>query len=218
LPEYVWRRLGKKGPMNFLELLLSQCLTDHNPLLDLQGSDKRVLQIACEDLVNFLKFHWELIGKDNGDYDLIDRVHKYFEENSEEFSKFVSVWSGLWIRKWNERVKLLIGTEGTSQWSKVSKRLQDADSLWRQLKRRGEMKDLLVESLIRNGEICGTSIMAENLLKLELGDNEEKHSWNSEEEKVLNLVNITLRKARQMSYSKGPLIFVKIDKRYFALQ
>jgi len=80
------------------------------------------------------------------------------------------------------------------------------------------MKDLLVESLIRNGEICGTSIMAENLLKLELGDNEEKHSWNSEEEKVLNLVNITLRKARQMSYSKGPLIFVKIDKRYFALQ
>ncbi len=204
--------------MNFLELLLSQCLKDHNPLLDLQGSDRRVLQIACEDLMNFLKVHWELIGQENGDYDLIDKVHNYFEENPEEFSKFASIWSGLWIKKWNERVKLLIGNEGSSQWSKVNKQLRDSESLWRQLKKRGEMKEILVKSLIRNGEICGTTIMAENLLKLELGSCEEKHGWMSEEEKLFNLVNNTLRKARQLSYSKGPLIFVKIDRKYFALQ
>lgn len=202
--------------MNFLELLLSQCLKDHNPLLDLQGSDRRVLQIACEDLINFLKVHWGLTGQENSDYDLIDKVHKYFEDNSEEFSKFVSIWAGLWIKKWNERVKLLIGKDGSPQWSKVNKRLNNAEPLWRQLKRRGEMKDILVESLIKNGEICGTSIMAENLLKLELGANEEKHKWRSEQEKLLNVVNLTLRKARQLSYSKGPLIFVKVDKKYFA--
>lgn len=204
--------------MNFLELLLSQCLKDHNPLLDLQGSDRRVLQIACEDLVNFLKVHWELIGQQNGDYDLIDKVHKYFEDNSEEFSQFVSIWAGLWIKKWNERVKLLIGGDATPQWSKVNKQLRNAEPLWRQIKRRGEMKDILVESLVRNGEICGTSIMAENLLKLELGGHEENQHWASEQERLLNLVNITLRKARQLSYSKGPLIFVKLDKKYFAFQ
>jgi len=203
--------------MNFLELLLSQCLKDHNPLLDLQSSDRRVLQIACEDLINFLKVHWELIGQEDGDYDLIDKVQKYFEENSEEFSNFVSIWSGLWIKKWSERVKLLIGNEGSPQWSKVNKRLNNAEPLWRQLKDREEMKDILVESLVKNGEICGTSIMAENLLKLELGVYEEKHSWGNEQEKVVNLVNVTLRKARQLSYSKGPLIFVKIDRKYFAL-
>ncbi len=59
--------------------------------------------------------------------------------------------------------------------------------------------------------------MAENLLKLELGTGEEKNECKSEQEKLLNLINTTLRKARQMSYSKGPLIFVKIDKKYFAL-
>jgi hypothetical protein len=204
--------------MNFLELLLSQCLKDHNPLLDPQDSDRRVLQIACEDFTNFLKLHWGLIGQENGDCDLIDKIHEYFEKNPEEFSQFTGIWTGLWMKKWNERVKLLIGDDGSQQWSKVNKQLSNAESAWRQLKNRGEMKDILVESLIRNGEICGTSIMAENLLKLELGACEERPSWKNDDEKLLNMVNATLRKARQMSHSKGPLIFVKIDRKYFALQ
>ena len=203
--------------MNFLELLLSKCLKDHNPLLDLQGSDRRVLQIATEDLMNFLKFHWGLIGRENGGYDLVEKVQKYFEEDSEEFSSFVNIWAGLWIKKWNQRVKLLIGNAHQSQWCKVNKRLRNAEQLWRKLKKRQEMSDILVESLIRNGEICGTSIMAENLLKLELGASEERSSWRSEQEKLISVVNTTLSKARQLSYSKGPLIFVRIDKKYFAL-
>ena len=202
--------------MNFLELLLSQSLKDRNPLLDLQGSDRRVLQIASEDLINFLKFHWGLISQEDGDYDLIEKVQEYFEDNSEEFSEFVGIWAGLWIKKWNERVKLLIGSSSSSQWSRVNKRLGNAEPLWREIKKRGELKNLVVKSLIKNGEICGTSIMAENLLKLELGAS-EKHNWNTQLERILNVVNTTLRKARRLSYSKGPLIFVKIDKRYFML-
>lgn len=202
--------------MNFLELMLSQCLKDHNPLLDLQGSDQRVLHIACEDLINFLKVHWRLTSKENGDCDLIEKVQEYFESNSEEFSEFVNIWSGLWIKKWSQRVKLLIGTNASPQWSKVNKRLKNAEPLWRKLKKRGELKDILVESLVKNGEICGTAIMAENLLKLELGT-QEKHTWKSEQERLLEVLNVTLRKARELSYSTGPLIFVKVDKRYFAL-
>ncbi len=202
--------------MNFLELMLSQCLKDRNPLLDLQGSDQRVLQIACEDLMNFLKFHWGLIGQENGNYDLVERVHKHYEDNAEEFSEFLRIWSGLWMEKWSKRVKLLIGNEGSSQWSKVNKKLKSSEAAWRKLPKREEMKDILVESLIRNGEICGTSIMAENLLKLELGTSETNH-WRNDQERILDVVNVTLRKARQLSYSKGPLIFVRIDKKYFAL-
>jgi hypothetical protein len=201
--------------MNFLELLLSQCLKNHNPLLDLQASDRRVLQIASEDLINFLKVHWNLITQEHGDCDLIEKIHEYYEKNSEEFSQFVSIWSGLWIKKWNERVKLLIGEQGSPQWSRVNKQLKNSERLWRKLSCRGEMKDIIVQSLIRNGEICGTSIMAENLLKLELGSHGER-CWSSEQEKLLNVVNTTLRKARQLSHSRGPLIFVKIDKKYFA--
>jgi len=72
-----------------------------------------------------------------------------------------------------------------------------------------------VESLIRNGEICGTSILSENLIKMELGSMEKIDLKKDED--VLNLVNGTLRRARNLSRSKGPLIFVRLDKRFFQL-
>jgi len=64
-----------------------------------------------------------------------------------------------------------------------------------------------------NGEICGTSILAENLLKMELGQNKNKYS--NEEERVVNVVNNSLRKSRELARSRGPLIFVKVDKGYY---
>ena len=86
------------------------------------------------------------------------------------------------------------------------------------LRNGGSGKDIVTDSLVRNGEICGTAIMAENLLKLEIGASEGKNCWKNDKEKIINTLNVTLRKARQLSYSKGPLIFVKIDRKYFALQ
>lgn len=203
--------------MNFLERMLSQSLRDRNPLLNLQASDRRVLQISCEDLINFLKVHWGLIGREGSDYDFIEKARKYYDEHPEEFSQFVDIWAGLWIKKWNERVKLLIGNSCSAQWSRVNKRLKDASGSWRKLNSRDEMKEILVGSLVKNGEICGTSIMAENLLKLELGVHDGEDRWRSEQEKLINIVNTTLHKARQLSNSKGPLIFVRIDKKYFTI-
>jgi fructose-bisphosphate aldolase class 1 len=75
------------------------------------------------------------------------------------------------------------------------------------------MVDLVISTLIRNGEICGTSILAENLLKMELGD--EKRNYVNEKEQTLNVVNNALKKARDLTQSKGPLIFVKVDKGYY---
>jgi hypothetical protein len=75
------------------------------------------------------------------------------------------------------------------------------------------MTDVVVLTLVKNGEICGTTILAENLLKMELG--EEKREYFNDEEEILNVVNDALRKARELTQSKGPLIFVKVDKGYY---
>ena len=75
------------------------------------------------------------------------------------------------------------------------------------------MEEVVTSTLIKNAEICGTSILAENLLKMELG--EKTNEYSSEAKQVLTLVNNTLRKARELARSKGPLIFVKIDKGYY---
>lgn len=200
--------------MNFIELLLSEKLKDKNPMLDVLGSDRKVLQIACQDLTNYLKVHWDLVGKEAGECELVEKLEKFFNENPTELHEFLNIWTGIWLKKWNERVKLLIGNENTQRWNKVTKVLNNAEPLWKKLANRQEMQEVITSTLVRNGEICGTAILAENLLKMELGD-EKKREFSSDGEQVLNVVNSTLRKARELAQSKGPLIFVKIDKGYY---
>jgi hypothetical protein len=199
--------------MNFIEILLSEKLKNKNPMLDLFGADRKVLQIACQDLTNYLKVHWNLIGKEASEWELVDRLEEFYKKEPKEFEEFLDLWTSMWLKKWSERVKLLIGKEDSTKWDKVTKTLSKAEPLWRKLANRKELQEVVISTLVRNGEICGTSILAENLLKMELGENRKNYS--TEREQTLNLVNNTLRRARELSRSKGPLIFVRIDKGYY---
>ena len=199
--------------MNFIEILLSEKLKDKNPMLDVLGSDRKVLQIACQDLTNYLKVHWDLVGKEANECEIVERLEKVFNENPDELAEFLGFWTGIWLGKWKERVKLLIGQENAKKWNRVTKILNNAEPIWGKLSNRQEMQDVVASTLIKNGEICGTSILAENLLKMELG--EERRKYKNDREQVVNVVNDTLRKARELAQSKGPLIFVKVDKGYY---
>ncbi len=199
--------------MNFIEMLLSEKLKDKNPMLDPLGSDRKVLQIACQDLTNNLKVHWDLIGKEANDCDIVEKLEKIFNETPTELSEFLDVWAGMWLKKWAERVKLLIGNENSKKWNRTTRILNNGEAMWGKLAKRQEMEEVIVSTLVRNGEVCGTSILAENLLKMELGEDEKE--YNSEEEQIVNVINSTLRKARELTQSKGPLIFVKVDKGYY---
>jgi hypothetical protein len=199
--------------MNFIEILLSEKLKNKNPMLDIPGSDRKVLQIACEDITNYFKVHWNLVGKEASECELVDKVEEFYSKDPQEFEEFINVWTGIWLRKWNERVKLIIGNEDSQKWNKVSKILNNAEPLWRRLANKREMQEVVISTLIKNGEICGTSILSENLLKMELGGNKRKYI--NEKEQAVSIVNNALRKARELTRSKGPLIFVKIDKGYY---
>jgi hypothetical protein len=199
--------------MNFIEILLSEKLKDKNPMLDTLGSDRKVLQIACQDLTSYLKVHWELVGKEANDCDIVEKLEGIFNETPTELSEFLDVWAGIWLRKWAERVKLLIGNENSKKWSRTTRILNNGEAMWGKLSKRQEMEEVIISTLVKNGEVCGTSILAENLLKMELGEDEKEYT--SDEEQVVNVVNNTLRKARELAQSKGPLIFVKVDKGYY---
>ena len=199
--------------MNFIEILLSDKLKDKNPMLDILGSDRKVLQIACQDLTNYLKVHWDLVGKEANDCEIVERLEKIFNENPSELEEFLAFWTGIWLTKWKERVKLLIGNENSKRWNHVSKILNNGEVAWGKLSNRHEIEDVVISTLVKNAEICGTSILAENLIKMELG--EEKKDYESDEERIVNVVNDTLRRARELTQSKGPLIFVKVDKGYY---
>jgi hypothetical protein len=199
--------------MNFVETMLGEKLKDADPALDIMGSDRKVLQVACQDFTNYLKFHWNLIGKESNQFELVEKLEKLFKEDASELDAFLTVWAGIWFKKWKERVKLLIGNQNANKWSKMSKTLANVEPLWRKIEHKQELQEVVVATLIKNGEICGTEILAENLLKMELG---EKNLENvSDRERLFTTLNCSLRKAREMAQSRGPLIFVKIDKGYY---
>ncbi len=199
--------------MNFVEIILAEKLKEADSALDIAHSDRKVLQVACQDFTNYLKFHWNLIGKEASQCELVEKLEKLFKENAAELEEFLTIWTGIWLKKWKERVKLLIGDQNASKWNKVTKTLNNAEPFWKQLERKQEVQEVVVATLIKNGEICGTEILSENLLKMELGEKRVRNL--KDKERILVAVNSTLRKARDMAQSKGPLIFVKIDKGYY---
>jgi len=199
--------------MNFVEIMIGEKLKEADPALDIMGSDRKVLQVACQDFTNYLKFHWNLIGKEASQCELVERLENLFREDPSELDGFLTVWIGIWFKKWKERVKLLIGDQNASRWSKISKNIINAEPVWKRIENKQELLEIVVATLVKNGEICGTEILSENLLKMELG--EKRVQDPSDKERVFTAVNDALRKAREMAQSKGPLIFVKIDKGYY---
>ncbi len=199
--------------MNFLEIMLGEKLKDADPALDVTGSDRKVLNVACQDFTNFLKFHWDLIGKEASQCELVEKLEKLFKEDPVELEEFLTVWTGIWLKKWKQRVKLLIGKQKADKWRKASKNLRNAEPLWNKVERKQELQEVVVATLIKNGEICGTEILSENLIKMEFGEKRVKNLKDTE--RIFAVVNNALRKARGMAQSQGPLIFVKIDKGYY---
>lgn len=199
--------------MNFLETMVGEKLRNKDPVLEIRGSDRKVLQVACQDFTNYLKYHWNLIGKEASQCDLVEKLEKIYKETPDELDEFLTVWVSVWLKKWKQRVKLLIGSQNSSKWNKASKNIRNADPIWKKIECKKEMQEIVVSTLIKNGEICGTEILSENLLKMALG--EKSVQSLEEKQRLFTAVNNTLRKARDMAQSRGPLIFVKIDKGYY---
>lgn len=200
--------------MNFLKAMLVEKLADADSNLDIGGSDRKVLQVACEDISNYLKYHWNLIGNTANQCELVEQLEKLFRENPEELEEFLTVWTGMWFKKWKERVKLIIGSQRANKWAEASKRIKNAEPLWKKLEHKQELREIVAATLIKNGEICGTEVLSENLLKMELGRKQSQRL--NDKERVFSIVNRALRRARNMAQSKGPFIFVKIDRGYYS--
>jgi hypothetical protein len=199
--------------MNFVELMIGEKLKEADSALDIMGSDRKVLQVACQDFTNYLKFHWNLMAKEANQCELVEKLENLFKEDSSELEAFLTIWIGIWFKKWKERVKLLIGDQNASRWNKISKTIGNAEPLWKRLDHKQELQEIVITTLVKNGEICGTEILSENLIKMELG--EKRVQDLSDKERIFVVLNEVLRKAREMAQSKGPLIFVKIDKGYY---
>jgi hypothetical protein len=206
---------GLKNNMNTLETIISQKIKDAEPATDILGADRKLLQVACQDFINYFKFNLNQADGNVNDTCLEHKIEKQLKEDKTELEAFLTVWTGMWLKKWKQRVKLLLGKQNQKDSSKSSANLADGQILLAKLECRQEMTDMLISTLVRNAEICGTEILAENILKMELAKSANQDDVN-EKEQLLSVLSNSLRRAREMAQGLGPLIFVKVDKNYYA--
>jgi hypothetical protein len=200
--------------MSITELLSSK-IKEAEPTLDIFGADRKVFQTACQDFSNYLKFSCSFANTETSILEYSDQLEQSLKVNRAETESFLAVWCGMWLMKWKERVNLLLGKDNGEKSIKAadSDVAAKAESNYTNLACREEMLEILTTSLIKNGEICGTRLIAENILKTELNRKTDK-DINSKEQ-VLAILNNTLRRTREISQKTGPLISIKVDKNYY---
>jgi hypothetical protein len=200
--------------MNTIETLLAKKMQQAEPTLDIENADRKVYQIACQDLSSYFKVTLTQNGQLKDDCALDNKIQRMLKEDAAEVESFLTVWTSAWLKKWKQRVKLLVANQTQPQTNCVEapKPTADVEAMWMSLQGKQEMIDMIVFSLVRNAEICGTKILAENIIKKELSEVTE--NVNAKEQ-VLTLLSNALRAARQMTQGGGPLIYVKVDKKYY---
>ena len=199
--------------MNFIETMLSKKIEEAEPSLNLQGADRKVLQVAIQDFTNYLNFNSNYENKETNILDQARQMEQLREEDSVEFDSFLSVWSSMWLKKWKQRINLLIGKQSAKETSKNPEKDTKDESLWTKLECKEEIIGIVVSALIKNAEICGTRVIAENIVKMETCKRSNQ-DINSKEQ-VLKILNNALRRAREITQITGPLIAIKVDKRYY---
>ena len=198
--------------MNSTRTMMAEKIAEINPTLDILGSDRKILQVACEDFANYFRFSRKLAEATTA-WSVSEMMEKFRKDEPVEFESFLAVWVGLWLNKWKARVKLLFGKQSQNSSGDASKTCVNVESIWGKLECKEEMKDIIVSALIRNAEICGTVILAENLLKKELGKIGDQEF---DQKQLVTVLNNTLAKAREMAQRVGPLIYVKVDQAYYS--
>ncbi len=194
--------------MNPIENLLAKKMHEAEPALNLEGTDGKLLQIANQDLKNYLRLKWDIENED-----VVEKMEQTLNEDPAEFETFLSVWTSMWMNKWRTRVKLFLGNQDGNEVNKAPKIPAIADTVLNELKCKQEITQMVQSTLIKNGEICGTDLFTEYLLKLEIGN--RINADFEDKETIFAILSGALRRARDVAQIAGPVIFVKVEKAYF---
>jgi hypothetical protein len=188
-----------------IEIVLSAKLKEAEPTLDILGADRKVLQVANQDLANYVKFL--SAGDKKADNSFLYSLRPQDTGISTEAGAFLTVWTSIWLKKWKQRFKIIVG-----QNSQVSKKCEcvNSENTSTALDCKDQMIELVVLALIKNGEICGTNIIAEEILKIEAKALPEKLK-----NREVIVLNNAFRRARETAQKLGPLVSIKVEKEYY---
>jgi len=186
-----------------LRTMLLDRLVELEPNLHLSGPDRGVYKLADEDLRNYICW---LHNGDN-EYDIVAGAGL----SEEEAKEFVNMWTGQWWKKYKQRTKLVLTD---NEFQKFTNTMKGSSSLKAEYllsqETLNEMRREIIRVLLNSGEICGTEVVANNLIIKEFRDRDFKKELKVEE--VVNVIVSLKRRAQQLAQTTGAFIFILPDK------
>jgi hypothetical protein len=190
---------------------LKRLILDFEPL----WLDTKLLNVAVEDLeaylryvwansIDFLKWTWlkEISEEEAFRYHFLS----WFNSETLTGRKEIDVWLGLWYQKWKERIKLVFHPDDVPKMPRTLEFIEKGSKLLTP-EEINSYKEFVKFGLIKRGELVGTDILSEMLVKREAGKLKTKPV---EVEDKLKFVSVLLRETRIMTTFTGPLINIEV--------
>ena len=190
--------------------LLAEELKEYIPQFEPYSADYQMVLYASKDLQEWMKHEWSLEG-----VSFYESLERLVRERSHEFRVFLKPWVSKWIEKWRERVKLMHTQPKLPE--NVQKKIMEAKKIYRRFEFGRELKTLIIRKLIRHGEICMPSFIAENLIIEEIAKRLKyaKPSLNSIELDPMDIYSSLSDRISRLPMEKGPLIYLRVKPRVF---
>ena len=180
---------------------LARELEKEIPDLDLDGAEKSLLDFAYRDLVTCLKLKGININPEKED-----------ETRQEEIKAFLKVWTKQWLEKWRERVTLCQKTPYFSIGHAKAKK--KAATIFKRMEKGQELKKLVAQKLITEGEVCMAEMIAENLIVEEIAyrlkTNSRKTPTDKNALEPWNIYQTVLPRVKRLTERKVPIIHLKL--------
>jgi len=175
-------------------------------------------EIAVKDFLNYYKTTRNLLGipgsTENAKYMLEDEL----EEHPVEMIKEIEEWLDNWLIKWRQRVKLTLSP--IKEEKDIQKMEMQIAPVMSRLTFIEELRDIIIGSLVKSGEICFTDLLADNIIKAALMSVAQYYTDKNKMIQVLEknphiILEAVLKKVKSIKNFKGPLVTIRIEKRLF---
>lgn len=195
---------ASKDPV--IKPLLAGELENEIPDLDVYGAERKLLDFAFQDLETCLTGNLS-------DTKLAD-IEKVLsdEAREDEVKSFLKVWTKQWLEKWRERVTFC---RKVPQFSlEHLKAKKKATKMFKQMERGKELKKMVVQRLISNGEVCMADMIAENLIIEEITSRLRMNKGQASEAKTMldpwSIFQQVAPRIKTLAKRKMPIIHLKL--------
>ncbi len=185
--------------------LLAEEIAVYFPQFEPYSTDYQMMMYAIRDLKEWLKWKMSV----DTFHEIDEKIGEHLEKDPSALKSLLKCWTSLWVSKWNERVEVLSTAPNPPK--DVLKRINEAKKPLRTTEYIKELKELVKQKLLSQGEVCMVSFIAQQLITEELTRRSMDTTQRTADPSLLDIFNSISLRISKLSTEKGPLVYLSIN-------